>query len=119
MYVGLTVCLFACESDEPPMGCGVGRPAEELAWLREDIQQKEASPEEYTKYQHIAQAEYEGSTVFLYLNCDPSANSVVQVFDCGGEQVGILGDREGDVPFSMLVNATTLWRSEDSECQRL
>lgn len=96
--------------------CSVENPTEELAWLRKEIQAREQDPNDYVDYQYIVQAAYEGETVFIYRDCYPYSNSIVQVFNCSGELLGYLGYREEDIDFAVLENVVTIWRPATSKC---
>ena len=114
--------LGSCEySDifcvEPSSPCSVENPVEDLAWLRDEIQEREQQVQnEYTQYQYIAQAEYEGETVFVYGNCCPNCLTVTLVFNCAGEQIGLLGYREGDIDYSIREQAVVVWKSAGYSC---
>ena len=113
----------ACENCDPEgpvalSACSVDNPTEDLAWLREEIQNREQQPgEDLTQYLYIAQAEYEGETVFIYGNCCPNCNTIVPVFDCAGERIGLLGYGEEDIDFAIMEEAVAIWKPTDYSCR--
>lgn len=101
----IPVILFisSCEKMESNT-CNVSNPLEELPWLKETILN-------YTEYDYLMMADYQGQTVFYHLNCNPLINYVSFVFDCKGNLIGNTNDLEAD--FS---NKKLLWKHTNSEC---
>ena len=119
----LSLAIAACENCDPDEvvgpACSVENPVEELAWLRDEVRARLQEPiNEYTQYQYIAQAEYQGETVFIYGNCCPYCNSFIPVFNCSGEKIGSLGYREEDIDFSVLEQAVVVWKPKGYSCNR-
>ena len=94
LFYILALSLFMSCSDRDDtihVICGVNDPTEELAWLKAEITIRRRDVSEEAKYQYISQAVWEGSTVFLYRNCDPKGNSIIPVYSCEGELLGEIG----------------------------
>lgn len=89
----LTIVIISCSDKDDNFNtiCGVNDPTEELVWLKAEITIRKRDVSEDAKYQYISQADLDGETVFLYRNCDPKANTVIPVYDCEGELLGVVG----------------------------
>lgn len=96
--------------------CSVENPLEDLDWLVSEIQILQNHPE-FSKYYYVTQAEYENRTVFIFGNCCPYCFSVITVRNCLGEDIGNLGNSEGDIDFSILENDKIIWKADDSLCE--
>lgn len=104
-----TVLCFSCKDDEEPAtACGVSDPVENLAWLNAIKVDSETSSG--SEYSYIAQATFEGETVFYRGSCDPLANWALILYDCGGNQI------EEEYTFDDLENTLLVWQPEDSAC---
>ena len=110
--------LVSCEEDNrtPSNTCSVNDPIMELFWLTNRVEEFEQSTSEASKYFYISQASYLGNTVFVLENCCPFCNTVISVFDCEGELLGILGTRDEDIDPDSLDNKKVIWHPEDSPC---
>jgi hypothetical protein len=92
----LLAFLLSCQSNELSNTenegisvCGVAKPLEELAWLKEWQQKTEVTPENPCALWSITQGTYQGKTVYIIgvggPLCDTCAGSAV--YNCEGEQV--------------------------------
>ncbi|WP_435624921.1 DUF4377 domain-containing protein [Flagellimonas sp.] len=88
--------------------------AEDLEWLRFEIERRLLQIDEQTKYCYISQAEYRGEPVFLYFDCNPLINKVFPIFDCLGKPIGFLGD--GEIDQNELSDFKIVWRPDDFAC---
>jgi len=113
----LIVALIAisCSDDERPH-CGGSEPSKELPWLKARIESIEDDNDVYAKANFIQQSVYQNKTVFLFNTCCASCNTTISVLDCQGESLGYLGNREEDIPFSILDDAVTIWEPQDFAC---
>ncbi len=118
----LSLAIAACEKCDPGEefypACSVENPTKELAWLREEIQNREQSNFSYDRYFYITQANYRGETVFIYEGCCPNCNTLVQVFNCFGEQIGTVSPRAEDINYSELTEVIVIWQPENFACVR-
>lgn len=91
--------------------CAIENPIENLNWLKSeiDILEKEA-------YNYVKQAKYNDQTVFVFANYNPFINSVFLVKNCEGNNIGIIGNREQDIPFKILDEGVIIWKADNSEC---
>ena len=121
VYNILMVCLLFINCDNANdlnIGtfCSVENPIEELAWLKNEIDDREQNITESSKYLYIMQSTHSGETIIIYGNCDPLINSVYPVYNCNGEFIGIIGQRIGDIPFEVLSAGQTIWNINDFAC---
>jgi hypothetical protein len=103
------VLVFSCEEDDsdPIIACGIENPAENLPWLKAEIESFEEFPEFY-KYMYVQQGTYLGQTVFLVGNCCPFCDSYFPVYNCEGEE--IMGAALA------VTNLKTVWKPVFSQC---
>lgn len=118
----LLLAIAACENCDPGeefyAACSFENPTEELVWLREEIQAREQSNSSYDQYFYISQAKYQGETVFIYDGCCPNCNTVVPVFNCLGERIGLISPRAEDINYSELTEVIVIWQPENFACVR-
>ena len=117
----LFLLLFSCNSDDDTNqlknSCSVDNPIEDLAWLGNEIDEREQNITSDSKYCYISQSLYENQTVFIYRDCNPLINKVVPVYNCEGELIGIIGSREQDIPFDVLLEGEIIWKTNDFACE--
>ena len=108
--IAVLTTLFSCDEDEnnnPTNNvCNVSNPIEELAWLKEKIDNVEDD-----QYSFYNMATYHKETVFYYGNCNPSTNYVSIIRNCTGDSLALTND-----VFDELTEISTLWKSENSLC---
>lgn len=107
--------MVGCNSDDVSLKniCAVENPTEELTWLREAIEELSSNTSELRQYFFVSQGEYQNQTVFIFDNCCPFCNTVVQVMNCEGEVLGNLSDNID--PFS-ISNKQIIWKPSDFNC---
>lgn len=109
--------FFACSSSEEfnsKSACGVNNPVEDLAWLKNKIEQIEQDDEVENEYSYIKQTSLEKQNIFIYGNCDPLANSVSIVYNCSGENIGYIGDE--NFSLELLNKGTVIWKTTNNKC---
>lgn len=105
---------IACKEDEEPiLICGTIDPVADLPWLT--TLTKELNDSYFGVYISIAKTTYEGNDVFVLRNCCPNCNSVIPVYSCSGDQIGILSANTGINP-SILDNAEVIWKGDLYVC---
>ncbi len=116
----LLICCFAivlsCSDDDDnsaSAACGVARPAEDLTWLREEIEKRVQSTSEDNKYCYIEQAIWNEQEVFIYFDCNPFVNKVFPVFDCEGVSLGAIGI---DISADDIEESCVIWLPDDFAC---
>lgn len=109
----IILCLLvSCrEETDPKRACSVDNPVEDLAWLASQIQEWEST--NWREYAFVTQAKYENETVFIFGNCCPMCNTVIPVYNCSGERIGIINY---DIDEHILKNEVLIWKSEFSTC---
>ena len=113
------VAIVSCEKRdfEESVERPVDNPVEDIAWLKESIRYREQLEEnEFAQYQYIAQAEYQGETVFIQGNCCPTCNSVISVVNSDDELVGFLGNDEDAIDSRILEEAVIIWKPTGGVC---
>lgn len=100
--------LFGCTDGENPTSCGVENPVEDLAWLKQEIQN--ASIPSSSEYSFLMQATYRGQTVFYFGFCNPLWNYATIFRDCQGNQL------TGEVIFAEFTNQKVIWKPANSIC---
>lgn len=104
-YILAFSVFMSCSDQDDSINviCDVNDPTEELAWLKAEITIRRRDVSEEAKYHYISKAVMEGSTVFLYRNCDPKGNSIIPVYTCDGELLGEIGKKFSLDDFSNLL----------------
>lgn len=112
--------FYACDNNSTDLTikafCAVENPTEELAWLKNEIAEREQNTTEDSKYQYVMQSTYNGETIIIYGNCCPLCNSVLPVYNCEGELIGVIGSRSQDFPFEVLTVGQIIWKTSDFAC---
>ncbi|WP_026953940.1 hypothetical protein [Algoriphagus vanfongensis] len=108
----LVICLLAgCKEDEQPdLICGVQNPAEEIAWVKELVQDMESS-EFSREYSYLRSGVYDGETYLYVGNCCPNCYWVPVIYNCEGEVV-----EDPDFGIYDLVDLRMIYHSEASIC---
>ena len=109
ILIAFTV-MFSCKKDSDNT-CNVSNPAEDLAWLKNTIEDLKSLPDG-GMYSYISMAMYNGETVFLMGYCNPAANYVTPVFNCSGDSIGLIGE----ISMDSLTDQQVIWKSENSLC---
>ena len=105
LFVVSLILVWSCTKDDDNV-CDVTNPSEELQWLKDEI--NEIKDDGYTYYM---KANYNGTTVFYNVNCNPAVSYVSVVKNCQGDEIGYLNDLYG-----ALVNHQLEWKSEGNMC---
>ena len=100
--------LFGCADKENLTSCGVENPVEDLAWLKQEIEN--ASVPSSSEYSFLMQASYQGQTVFFFGFCNPLWNYAAIYKDCQGNRIS------GKPTFADLSNQKVIWKPENSVC---
>jgi hypothetical protein len=100
-----SISLVSCEKDDNNT-CNVSNPVEEIAWLKEAIDNVEED-----EYSYYVMANYKGETVFYYVNCHPLVNYASFILNCNGDNLGYTNNLQDE-----LTNMTILWKHEASKC---
>lgn len=112
----LLFAILSCSSDDSlPIiaACDVDNPIEDLAWLQSRVQVLRDNETEESQFFFVSQATFQGETVFIFDNCCPFCNTVAPVFNCSGEQLGLLNN---EVPQDELTGLQIVYRPNDFAC---
>lgn len=116
----LLVCIitiFSCHKDNDDNSttiCNVSNPIEDLAWLKEEIQELENTSLYESGEVYISQAKHDGNTIFIIGNCCAACNSILPVYNCEGEIMGYIGD--DNFNFSLIESSSIIWKPQNSIC---
>jgi len=115
MFMLIFTVVFSCDTDDTVIipACGVSNPANDLQWLRTEIEEREANPTEDTQYCYVTQGEFEGETVFAYWDCNPTINKISPVHNCEGQ---VLNTTENPITINDIENQRVIWRPDDFSC---
>lgn len=106
----ISTTLTSCEEDDSKESinntCNVSNPAEELEWLKAEINNLEGD-----EFSYYVMANYMGETVFYYGNCNPVIDYISAVKSCNGENIGYTYDLADEI-----TDRTILWTPENSIC---
>ena len=116
----LIVSIFALSSgcsdeDSVYKACSYNKPIEEIPWLVSLIVTEEKN-EESAQYTYFTKARYEDKTVYTYGNCCPNCNYVRTVWNCDGEEIGVIGTQDSDIKIEDLVDEEVVWSGENTVC---
>ncbi len=116
------VFLFACSNDDDQggfinviAGCGVSNAAQDLDWLREEINRREDSTAEEMKYCYIISADLNGETIFIYEDCNPLVDKAFPILNCEGTIINPIEATE-PFPYADIANRQLLWTPSNFEC---
>lgn len=103
----LLVAMVSCQKNDLNEICNVRNPTENIAWLKNKINELEADPNR--KAFSISMGTLEGSTVFFINFCCSYCSYIVPIYDCVGiEKTGV---NPGNV-----VNQKIVWKPADYSC---
>jgi hypothetical protein len=114
--LAIPIFLTGCSKNDisSNAACNVANPAQDLPWLKAEIEDGNyVNPSEITDY-FIYKATYLGVTVFYTEICCPVCGTIPPyVKNCAGET---LGQIEVSIERSDLQNNTVVWRSNNGVC---
>lgn len=110
----ILVTLDSSCKEEEDYVCSVKNPIEDLPWLADDI--KILNQGSFSQYFYVSWAIYESNTVFIYGDCCPNCNTITPVYDCSGNNIGVIGDGDEDIPLSIRDNEIIIWRADNFAC---
>lgn len=118
-YLLLSILGFALVScsgndDDIISACAVNNPAEDLEWLKAEIERRRENPTDDMKYCYIVQAQLNGQDVFIYEDCNPLINKAVFILNCEG--IGI-NTQDNPTAFDQVVNKIIIWKGSNFTCQ--
>jgi hypothetical protein len=86
-----------------------------MDWLQELIDDYEQNVYSFEEYFYFSKAIYKGQQVIVHGNCCAVCNTVIQIYDCTGEFLGLIGTREIDIPIEDITQEELIW-PETSVC---
>jgi hypothetical protein len=114
----LLIVFFSCENGQncchPGNMCDVENPAEEIDWLREELENGGHKNPSTHSDTFVYKAIYNNQVVFYISICCPTCDvAPPEVKTCSGESLGFLGS---DVDQRDLKNSVVVWRTENGVC---
>ncbi|MGY6648639.1 hypothetical protein [Wenyingzhuangia sp. IMCC45574] len=115
------ICWFliftSCNEDDSEEKKAV-RKEEDLGCSKQFLRERVriSLDEEKQKYDYIVTSVYQGEVVYIVVNCNSVKKSTLEVKDCMGNSVGVIGLEEGDVPESVLSEGEIYYKHESSRC---
>jgi hypothetical protein len=106
-------CLGCKEEEAPELICGKSDPVADLPWLKTLTSELNASY--FGVYYSIAKTTYKGQTVLVLRNCCPNCSTLIPVYSCSGEKLGVLSANSGINP-AILDNAVIIWKGDFYAC---
>lgn len=105
--------IVSCNDDDLNLLTCYGN-SEEQAWLENQI--VEFQETDFEKYAYITRGYYQSEMVFVVKNCCPTCGSVVPVYDCSGNLLGLLGSGPDGIDPASISSERVVWASPDSVC---
>ncbi|MBN7813167.1 hypothetical protein J0A68_19585 [Algoriphagus sp. H41] len=113
VFAFLGLLTFSCSDDSDPIrACGMDNVLE-MPWIQQQIAETE-STELGRDYWYISTGTYHSQTVFLLQNCCPMCNTIVPIFDCGGNTLGTLGS--SGISLDDISDRKVIWKSSNNSC---
>lgn len=111
----LVLALVSCsDNDDIISACAVNNPAEDLEWLKAEIDRRNENPTDDMKYCYIVQAQLNGQDVFIYEDCNPLINKAIFILNCDG--IGI-NTEDNPTAFDQVENKIIIWKGSNFTCQ--
>ncbi len=107
--------LVCCSNDDDNVrpACGVLNPVQDLAWLKSEIERRNANPSEDMKYCYIVQATLNAQDVFIYEDCNPLIDKAIFILDCEGNAIDT---SDSSNSFADLESRKVIWKPRDFVC---
>ena len=115
LFLFLIFLVVSCDDgDKSNSNCDVENPAENVDWLREELENGGYKNPSTHSDTFVYRATYNNQTVFYIFLCCPVCDvAPPEVKTCSGESLGFLGS---DVDQSDLKNSIVVWRTENGIC---
>jgi len=96
--------------------CSFDDATEDLLWLKDIIDEREANPDENMMYCFITQATLKRKTVFVLGDCNPAIDKITFVLNCDGNPLQDGEGRNISVSEVNLENQKAIWLPADFAC---
>lgn len=120
-FLAAIFVVYGCNSDDIDFveislqACAIENPLQDLNWLRAEVKKRKNDDSEDARYCYISQVEFEGSTYFLFEDCNPLVNKIVPIYDCEGANKGVFGD--AIFGFDIFKSRTIIFYPENTLCE--
>jgi len=106
----------SCNTYDLPK-CTFNDATQELSWLKEIIDNRNANPTEDMKYCYITQARNKRKTVFVFNDCNPTIFKTPQIYNCEGNIITKADGENVGVNDIKLKNERIIWQPVDFVCK--
>lgn len=116
-YLLLILFIFSScknDNDDTLNSCNTNNPTEELAWLKEKITALKSSEDDTSKYFFVVKATYYFNTIYVFDNCCPQCNTVINAYNCEGILVGQVNS---DIKKSDIIYEKIIYKHDDFDCE--
>ncbi|MFS4466460.1 hypothetical protein [Maribacter sp. 2210JD10-5] len=112
----MLLLLFAgsCNKYDLPK-CEFDDATQDLIWLKDIIEEREANPTDDMMYCYIVQGKLNKRPVFVLGDCNPLVNKVIFVLDCEGNAIEEDGRKIGANEVD-IKNQKIIWQPENFAC---
>ena len=114
-FLVLTSFFFSCTDNDDKVipACSVNNPAQDLEWLKTEIDRRNTNPNEEMKYCYIVQAQLNGEDVFIYEDCNPLVDKAFFILNCEGNTINT---QDNPTAFDQIENKIIIWKRNDFAC---
>lgn len=96
--------------------CDFDDATQDLLWLKDIIDEREANPTEEMFYCYIVQAKLKGKVVFIFEDCNPLIDKVSFLLDCEGEPIKNKDGENIGTGEVGLEDQRIIWKPDDFGC---
>ncbi len=114
LLVLLVASLTACDQENAIVDCFDASNPENTNWFEEYTSRYEQVNIPGTEY--ISVGIYKFQTVYLPASCCANCFWLPVVLNCRGEQIGVLGQRDGEIDPDDIKGLKIIWRSPNFQC---
>lgn len=107
--------LVSCNKYDIPK-CSFNDATQELLWLKEIIDGRNANPTEDMRYCYVVQAKFKRKIVFLFNDCNPAIDKAVFLIDCEGNPVQNSDGENIGAGRDELKDWQIIWQPIDFRC---
>ncbi|MFK7811023.1 MAG: hypothetical protein AB8B59_00925 [Maribacter sp.] len=115
LFFMITCCLYSCNKYDIPK-CDFDDATQDLLWLKDIIDERNANPTEEMFYCYISQGKLKRKTVFIFGDCNPAIDKATFVIDCEGEPIK---NKDGENIIwtqGSLKDLRVIWKPDDFGC---
>lgn len=107
--------LSSCNKYDIPK-CDFDDATQDLLWLKDIIDEREANPTEDMIYCYIVQANLKRKAVFIFEDCNPEIDKFSFLLDCEGEPIKNKDGENIRTGEAGLKDERIIWKPDDFGC---